>query len=256
MNSPLTVFFRSKKKKKIRLEITDFPTITISSQTSHPSLPPHLLSQLCPFNPFSPLPPIVFTSHPFTPPYPHTLAPMADSDDEFVLSEVIAEAEAFLSQDGEVTYDTNRIMWLIDALLVAAYDDPSETILEPAFYLCELVLEKKQRPCQVLIRKAQVYFHQGSFILSRQTLDQAAKFAMSADQERDVEDFRQELEAKVTKDGKIAMFLLGGFVSVVAFWFLSRNKRKREEAAAAAAMVIDMDSDMTSSTFSNDILKD
>jgi hypothetical protein len=181
---------------------------------------------------------------------------MADSDDEFVLSEVIAEAEAFLSQDGEVTYDTNRIMWLIDALLVAAYDDPSETILEPAFYLCELVLEKKQRPCQVLIRKAQVYFHQGSFILSRQTLDQAAKFAMSADQERDVEDFRQELEAKVTKDGKIAMFLLGGFVSVVAFWFLSRNKRKREEAAAAAAMVIDMDSDMTSSTFSNDILKD
>ena len=60
---------------------------------------------------------------------------MADSDDEFVLSEVIAEAQSFAN--GDIDYDVSRIMWLIDALLIAAYDDPSETIVEPALDLCD-----------------------------------------------------------------------------------------------------------------------
>lgn len=60
---------------------------------------------------------------------------MSTDEEVFVLSDVIAESVSFV--DGDLQFEPDRLLWLIDALLFAAYDDPSETVLRPCLNMCE-----------------------------------------------------------------------------------------------------------------------
>eukprot|EP00461_Guttulinopsis_vulgaris_P000572 UN00572 len=162
--------------------------------------------------------------------------PTFDADEEFVVADIIAEAESFI--DGDLQYDATRIMVLIDILLSVAEEDPADVVIETCLDLCDILIDRKDHAnqryiCPALLRKSKCYFYSCNFILSRETLDKAEQFVTSERLEKEISTFRKTLHDKVTRDGKIAMFCMGGIVSALIFWWL-KGKKKNSEAAAAA----------------------
>lgn len=152
-----------------------------------------------------------------------------DAEEEFVVSDVIAEADSFLM--GDLQYDANRVIQLIDMLTFVAEDSPTEQVIETGLALCEQIGYRKDRQaqrhhCHALIRKSQLYFYNCNYVLSRQTLDVAQSHA-TQQYEQEIEDFRAQLQSKVTRDGKIALFWMAGLASALVFWWLSGKKKQQ-----------------------------